>query len=140
MAAGVSEQLGSDMSPLSGRDLAALQGAWEQVALEVDGVSNPPDDLSPHGALTTFNNSNFAVHAAEGALLLEGAFTLDASATPKTIDWVDATGPDSGKRLPAIYKLEGDLFVFIAADEGAPRPTAFRAGPGQTMRTFFRRR
>ena len=48
-------------------------------------------------------------------------------------------GPDAGKILPAIYKLDGDHFVFIAGDEGAPRPTEFRTGPGQTMRSFVRR-
>ena len=128
------------MSELSSRDLAALQGSWEQVDLEADGISNPPDSLSPPGALTTFSDNHFAVRTTEGALLLEGTFTLDASATPKAINWIDSIGPDSGKQLPAIYRLEGDLLIFIAGDEGAPRPTTFRTGSGQTMRTFVRRR
>ena len=127
------------MSQLSSRDLAALQGLWEQVDLEADGISNPPDELSSRGALTTFSGNHFAVRSNEGALLLEGRFTLDASADPKAITWMDSTGPDTGKQLPAIYTLEGDLFIFIAADEGAPRPTIFRTGPGQTMRTMVRR-
>jgi uncharacterized protein (TIGR03067 family) len=127
------------MSQLSRRDLAALQGLWEQVDLEVDGISNPSDELSPPGALTSISDNHFAVRTTEGALLLEGTFTLNASATPKAINWIDSMGPDLGKQLPAIYKLEGDLFIFIAADEGAPRPTIFRTGPGQTMRTFARR-
>lgn len=127
------------MSRASGQDLAALQGLWEQVALEVDGISNPPDDLSPRGVLTEFNGNHFAVHTPEGELLLEGIFTLDASTSPKTINWVDSMGPDSGKQLPAIYELEGDDFIFIAADAGAPRPSVFRTGPGQTMRSFVRR-
>jgi uncharacterized protein (TIGR03067 family) len=128
-----------EMSKLSKRDLAALQGSWEQIDLEADGISNPPDDLSPPGALTTFSGNHFAIHTAEGVLLLEGTFTLDASASPKAINYIDSMGPDLGKQLPAIYKLEGDLFVFVAAEEGAPRPTSFRTGPGQTMRSFRRR-
>src|SRR6266481_5635471 len=128
------------MSQLSDRDLEALQGLWEQVDLEADGNSNPPDDLSPPGALTTFGNNHFTVRTTEGVLLLEGTFALDASVIPKAIDYVDSMGPDKGKCLPAIYRLEGDLFIFIAANEGAPRPTIFRTGPGQTMRTFVRRR
>ncbi|WP_217638751.1 hypothetical protein [Frateuria terrea] len=40
-------------------------------------------------------------------------------ASPGAITWIDAIGPDAGKRLPASYRLEGDRFVFIAADEGA---------------------
>ena len=48
-------------------------------------------------------------------------------------------GDDAGKQLPASYRLEGDEFVFIAADEHMPRPITFSTGPGQTMRTFIRR-
>ena len=113
---------------------------WEQVDLEADGISNPPDELSPPGAITIISDNNFAVRTTEGAMLLEGTFTLDASVTPKMINWIDSIGPDLGKQLPAIYKLEGDLFIFVAADEGAPRPTTFRTGVGQIMRTFVRRR
>jgi uncharacterized protein (TIGR03067 family) len=120
-------------------DLAALQGMWEQVAAEENGVCNP---LDAYGGpvLTTFHHNHFAVRrAADGVLLLEGRFELDAAASPKAINWIDAIGPDAGKSLPAIYKLDGDHFVFIAADEGAPRPTEFRTSAGQTMRTFVRR-
>ncbi|HMH64768.1 MAG TPA: TIGR03067 domain-containing protein [Rhizomicrobium sp.] len=90
-------------------------------------------------SLTTFHQNRFAVWSAKGVMLLEGRFELDASTDPKTVNWIDAMGPDAGKILPAIYKLDGDHFVFIAGDEGAPRPTEFRTGPGQTMRSFVRR-
>lgn len=122
----------------SAQDLAALQGVWEQVALEADGIANPPDDVGGPGALTTIRGEHFAVHTVEGELLLEGVFTLDASSAPKAITWIDAIGEDAGKHLPASYVLDGDHFVFIAADEGCLRPTAFRTSPGQTMRTFVR--
>jgi uncharacterized protein (TIGR03067 family) len=82
----------------------------------------------------------FEVRTAEGGLLLEGRFTLDATAMPKAITWIDSIGADAGKHLPASYRLEGDRFTFIATDEGMPRPTVFRTGPGQTMRSFVRRR
>jgi uncharacterized protein (TIGR03067 family) len=128
------------MQTCTSQDLAALKGTWEQVDLEADGISNPPDDLSPPGAVTIFSDSHFEVRTTEGALLLEGTFTLDATISPKGINYTDSMGPDSGKQLLAIYKLEGDFFIFIAASEGAPRPTIFRTGPGQTMRSFVRRR
>jgi uncharacterized protein (TIGR03067 family) len=121
-------------------DLAALQGAWLQVAFEEHGIVDAPDDVGAQGAITTFTGHHFAVHTVEGVLLLEGTFTLDASMTPKAITWVDAIGPDAGKPLPASYVLEGDHFRFIAADEGAPRPVVFRSSPGLTMRTFERKR
>ena len=110
-----------------------------QVDLEENGVSNPPDEYGPPGAVTTFRENHFEVRTVEGILLLEGSFELDPLASPKAVDWIDDIGPDAGKRLPAIYWLEEEKFVFIAADEGAQRPDVFRTGPGQTMRTFIRK-
>ncbi|HET7664074.1 MAG TPA: TIGR03067 domain-containing protein [Rhodanobacteraceae bacterium] len=120
------------------RDLAALQGVWEQVAFEEDGVVDPPDTHGAPGALTLIEGQRFTVRTTEGQVLLKGSFTLDASTTPKSITWIDAMGADAGKRLPASYVLEGERFVFIAGNEGALRPTAFRTEPGQTMRGFVR--
>ncbi|OLF53702.1 TIGR03067 domain-containing protein [Pseudomonas chlororaphis] len=126
------------MSPDDLLDLQRLQGAWEQVELEDNGVSNPPDEHGAPGALTLIQGQGFRVMTLEGELLLAGRFTLDTSTTPKSITWVDSIGADVGKYLPASYQLEGDHFVFIAADEGQPRPTQFRTGPGQTLRRFIR--
>jgi uncharacterized protein (TIGR03067 family) len=123
----------------SEHDLAKLQGEWVQIGLEADGIVEPVDDHGPNGAVTTISGHHFAVHSVEGQLLLEGNFTLDASLNPKAITWVDAMGADAGKHLPASYVLEDDRFVFIAADEGMPRPIVFRTVPGLTMRTFVRR-
>lgn len=123
----------------SHHDQLALQGEWEQIALEDSGVINPVDEHSAPGALTTISGDQFRVVTIGGEVLLAGSFTLDASTTPKTIIWVDSMGADAGKQLLASYQLEGDHFVFIAADEGMPRPTCFSTEPGQTMRTFVRR-
>ncbi|WLH09716.1 TIGR03067 domain-containing protein [Pseudomonas lurida] len=127
------------MSSISDPDIQALQGAWEQVALEDSGVLNPPDAHSAPGALTTITGDRFEVKTVSGEVLLAGRFFLDSSTVPKRITWIDAIGDDAGKHLPASYRLEGNEFVFIAADESMPRPIAFSTGPGQTMRTFVRR-
>ena len=125
----------------SERDLTALQGTWKQVAFEEDGNPDAIDSYGDSsGSLTTFRGNHFSVRGNSEQLLLEGTFALDASRTPKTIDWTDSTGADAGKTLPAIYKLEGDHFVFVAADEHASRPAEFRTAPGLTMRTFLRLR
>jgi uncharacterized protein (TIGR03067 family) len=128
----------STETDLSTADLAMLQGTWEQVSMEEDGVFNPPDTHGAPGAKTTIIGNSFSVTTAEGHVLLEGTFELDARTEPKSITWIDSTGSDAGKRLPASYILDGGSFVFIAADEGAPRPTDFRTKPGLTMRSFVR--
>ena len=126
------------MSGPSDLDLAALQGNWRQTDFQENGIANPPDEIGALGSITTFSETRFSVVTSAGKMLLNGTFELDASTSPKSITWIDAIGPDTGKRLPAIYRLEDDLFVFIAADEGASRPTEFRTAAGQTMRTFRR--
>jgi uncharacterized protein (TIGR03067 family) len=120
-------------------DLAALQGCWEQVYLEVDGVVGPPDEHAAPGALTIISGNGFSVRRATGEVMLEGVFELDAGTLPKSITWIDSIGADAGKRLPASYRLERDSFTFIAADEAAARPVVFRTVVGLTMRGFVRR-
>ncbi|MGB7647158.1 MAG: TIGR03067 domain-containing protein [Pseudomonas fluorescens] len=127
------------MQLLSDPDYQMLQGAWEQTSLEDNGVLNPVDAHSAPGAITTISGDQFEVKTVNGEILLAGSFSLDSSTQPKSITWVDSMGDDAGKPLPASYRLEGDDFVFIAADEGMPRPAVFSTGPGQTMRTFVRR-
>ena len=127
------------MSSISDPDVQALQGKWEQTSLEDSGVLDPVDAHSAPGAITTINGDRFEVKTVSDEVLLAGRFFLDSTAVPKRMTWVDTIGEDAGKLLPASYRLEGDVFVFIAADEGLPRPTVFSTGPGQTMRTFVRR-
>ncbi|TFY91248.1 TIGR03067 domain-containing protein [Pseudomonas nabeulensis] len=127
------------MSLISNPDFQALQGDWEQTSLEDNGVLNPADAHTAPGAITTINGDHFEVKTVGGEVLLAGRFFLDSTTTPKSITWVDSIGEDAGKHLPASYRLDGDDFVFIAADENMPRPASFSTGPGQTMRTFIRR-
>ncbi|MBE8590219.1 TIGR03067 domain-containing protein [Pseudomonas sp. MAFF 301449] len=127
------------MSSISDPDVQALQGTWEQTSLEDSGVLNPVDAHSAPGATTVIKGDRFEVKTIGGDVLLEGRFFLDGTTVPKSITWVDSIGDDAGKHLPASYRLEGDTFVFIAADEGMPRPVSFTTGAGQTMRSFIRR-
>lgn len=125
-------------STATDRDLAALQGTWQQIAFEENGIRNAPDSHAAGGATTTITGYHFDVRGHGGQLILKGNFTLDASTSPKSITWIDSVGEDKDKPLPAIYALEHDRFVFIAADTDMPRPTVFHTGPGQTMRSFVR--
>ncbi|MFB3305905.1 TIGR03067 domain-containing protein [Pseudomonas sp. AMR01] len=127
------------MTTLFDPDYQALQGTWEQTSLEDSGVLNPIDAHSAPGAITTITDDRFEVTTVTGDVLLAGRFVLDSATTPKSITWVDSIGDDAGKPLPASYYLDAQNFVFIAADEGMPRPSVFSTGPGQTMRTFVRR-
>ncbi len=121
-------------------DLQKLQGTWKQTRFEENGVIEPPDVHGGNGAITTIEGDRFAVHAPEGGLLLSGSLILNSSRTPKSITWIDSMGDDAGKLLPASYELDDDSFIFIAADEGMPRPSVFVTSPGLTLRGFIRHR
>ena len=109
-------------------DLDRLQGSWRQTEGDDD-----------YGAgLCTFAGDRFTVRDHDGAVMLEGTFVLDEGATPRQVDWTDATGPDAGTVLPAIYELTDTTLVFVAANADMPRPTAFRAGDGEVLRRFVR--
>ena len=122
------------------KDLALLQGTWEQVGVEANGVANLDDEFNAAGTLATFKGNEFSVVSADGELILKGKFHLDASTIPRQATWIEDVGQDKGKQLPGIYNLSGDNFVFVAAgDERTAKPTDFRAETGQTMRRFVRR-
>lgn len=121
-------------------DLQALQGRWRQVAFERDGVDDPPDDHGAPGSLTIISGDRYQVFTAEGDLILEGAFVLDAEATPKTLTFTDDVGPKGRTSLVSTYRVEGDEFAFIAALGGGPRPVEFKTREGQVMRRFRRER
>jgi len=120
-------------------DLRRLQGDWIQVRFEENGIADPPDDHSAPGAILTIRGESFRVAVPGEPPILEGSFVLDASTTPKSITWTDATGADAGKPLPAIYTLDETTFTFLAADADMARPDAFGAGPGLTLRSLRRR-
>lgn len=103
-------------------DRQALQGTWEQIALEDSGIANPPDEHSAPGALTTIEGDQFRVTTQEGEVLLQGCFTLDASTTPKSITWIDAIGlTQESAYPPATSWMASALFL-------SPR---MKACPGQ---------
>lgn len=126
------------MDEMTKADMQRLQGSWLPRRFEENGVENPPDSHSAPGAVLTIMGHEFHVAVPGRPTILEGIFTLDATTLPKCITWIDSIGEDAGKALPAIYDLTTDGFIFVAADEGMPRPTAFSTGPGLTLRSFVR--
>lgn len=121
-------------------DLQALQGDWQQVAFEKDGIDDPPDDHGAPNATLSIAGNRYRVFTPEGDLILEGTFELDTAATPRCMVWTDDAGAEGKRSLTCSYRIDGDRFAFVGALDGGPHPTEFRAGRGQVMRTFARRR
>lgn len=73
------------MSSISDTDVQALQGAWEQIALEDSGVLNPSDAHSAPGAITTITGDRFEVKTVSGEVLLAGRFSWTAAPFPRAL-------------------------------------------------------
>ena len=114
-------------------DVELFQGTWKQIAYERDGVKEPPDELGWEPRVT-FSGNTFVVTLADGSVPIKGAFKLDSTQQPKSMDLTDTFGADAGKTFLAIYSLEGDRLVFCAADEGQDRPSSFETIPGHVLR------
>jgi len=121
------------------KEMQRLQGTWQQIGYERDGVTEPLDELGWEPR-TTFVGDRFVVTLADGSIPIKGTYKIDPTRNPKTVDWTDTIGEDAGKTLLAIYRLEEDRFTFCAAYPGLERPTEFRTRPGQVLRVSQRER
>ena len=120
------------------RDLALLQGAWQQVGHEANGTACAPDEFSD--AVTQFSGNEYSVVRPDGTLLVRGRIRLDATTIPRQAMLVREAGLDRGKIFAAIYSLSDDCLVLAAAnDDRATAPTDFRTEIGQFLRRFVRK-
>jgi RNA polymerase sigma factor (sigma-70 family) len=118
--------------PLGNRaqsDHEAIQGRWKVVAWEVDGWKESTANLI--GVKITGGRIFIKFKEDKGGVS-EIPYRLDEAHRPKHIDWVEASGENKGKVVPAgIYHLEGDTLVlcFGAGNKVRQRPTKFETQP-----------
>jgi uncharacterized protein (TIGR03067 family) len=106
-------------------DLKAMVGKWKMETAKFDGKE----------VTNTFKGLKFEIR--EGGKYAvdfgdekdEGTFTVDPSKAPKEIDIKSTGGPNKGKTIKAIYKLDSDtLTVCYEFDAtAAQRPTEFES-------------
>ena len=118
-------------------DLEALQGTWQQIAYEKDGLKEPLDEKGWEPK-TIFSGNTFTVILADGTIPIRGTFTLDPSQNPKAVTYTDTFGEDAGKTFSGIYSLEGDRFAFCVSAPGQAPPKEFKTMPGQVLRVSQR--
>ena len=103
------------------KDLEKFQGNWVIESVIVDGEPLPAEVVKVFKM--TFKDDNYTVLIGEEKT--EGAFHLDPSKNPKTIDIVPENGPDRGRKQSGIYEFDGDKIKICAAQPGKDRPTNF---------------
>jgi uncharacterized protein (TIGR03067 family) len=119
-------------------ELAKLQGTWQLVWAETEGKKT--DEAQVKQIRVTINGSSHTVRFGDKVIVHDVAFNVDPTRTPHwTTDTIN-DGPDKGKQILGIYRLDGDTLTSCAARVGEARPTEFasKPGSGQTVRVFYR--
>jgi uncharacterized protein (TIGR03067 family) len=118
-------------------DLAKLQGEWVMVAGNADGEEMPAAFLTTAKRVCANDETTVTIG---GQLIMKAKFTLDATKTPKTIDYQATDGPTKGRKHLGIYEFAGEQVKFCFGSPDAARPTDFtsRPGEGRTLSTWKR--
>jgi uncharacterized protein (TIGR03067 family) len=108
------------------KDLAKLQGTWFTVSINARGTAGGEDTADT----ITYEGTEY-VQRRNGQEWAAGTITIvDATASPKQIDYTVTHGPQRGLHLRSIYTLDGDDHR-ICSDEGDNnRPTEFSGKSG----------
>jgi uncharacterized protein (TIGR03067 family) len=119
-------------------ELARLQGTWQLVAAETDGKQAPKERVEQ--VRVVIKGTAHTVIFGEQVVARDVKFDIDPTKDPKQTTDTISEGPDQGKQIKGIYRLEGDTLTSCVASIGKDRPTEFASKPGggHTLRTFRR--
>lgn len=104
-------------------DCTALQGTWSLASAVMAG--NPfPEQLVKTISLT-LKDGRYTVMVGQGKD--EGTAKHDAGKNPKTMEITGTDGPNKGKTMLAIYKINGDSLTICYDLTGKAYPTEFKS-------------
>jgi uncharacterized protein (TIGR03067 family) len=109
------------------KELAALEGEWSMVSGERDGQALAEDIVKTGKRVS--KDGETAVSFGD-TVYMKAKYTIDATKTPKTIDYEVIDGPFKGKKQLGIYKIEDDKATFCFAAPDKDRPTKFESKAG----------
>jgi uncharacterized protein (TIGR03067 family) len=107
------------------KTLDAIQGHWTMVSFEVNGEAVGEEQIKTGRLVVERDRYMPALGEQRGSF----SILLDPAPDPKAIDLTFSDGPQKGKTLKGIYKLEGNRFtVCRALTPDNVRPTEFATG------------
>ncbi|HEY2158644.1 MAG TPA: TIGR03067 domain-containing protein [Isosphaeraceae bacterium] len=116
---------------------AKHQGTWTVVSQVRDGKEAPADVVR---SIRRVVEGDHVTWTRDGKSFAGTKIEYDVTRTPHALDLIPDGGPNRGKHVLGIYKLESDELVICVADTDGPRPTDFDAPAGskRTLQKFRR--
>jgi len=131
---------GNSMDQLIDTDYQRLSGSWVLSYGVVDGQP-VAEEVRKQTRLITDRDKFTLSTGAQTGTSEDGTFTIDPTKSPKTVDSVQASGPDKGKTFLGIYEIIDDNHKRACwAPAGKSRPTDFTstAGSGHILQVWER--
>ena len=108
-----------------------LAGSWVPVAADVSG--HVLDIMELRVACLSFDTEHYAIVDHAGQVVDEGTWQLGALDNPRSIDLLGSAGPNAGRRVLAIFALDGDRLCLGYDMERDQRPSGWRCEPDQLL-------
>ena len=111
------------------KDLDKLQGKWEYVSFESNGMKMPEDQIKRMSI--TFSGDKWTVRESD-KVVVSGTQKLNPLArTPHEVDSLTTEGDGKGTTMLGIYELKGDTMRVCFDPQGKERSTSFTPKEGQ---------
>ncbi|MEX1233034.1 MAG: TIGR03067 domain-containing protein [Planctomycetaceae bacterium] len=107
------------------RESSVLDGEWDVVAMQGDGVAATSTELKTQRWSVAGNEITGLAHGTSGKM----SFTLDTAHTPHQINITPPDGNGKGITIAGIFEMTGQRLRICLAEQGHDRPMEFRAGP-----------
>ena len=104
--------------------MATTDGTWKPVSVELGG--EPLADEVLRTMELILEGNSYLMRA--GGQLDRGTIGFDERTDPLRMDITGTRGPNAGKHIPAIWRLDGDLLTICYGLEGEARPPSFTTG------------
>jgi uncharacterized protein (TIGR03067 family) len=102
-----------------------IEGIWVPISAELNGRPFPDEILKT--IQLSIKGNDYVVNV--GGVVDHGYIILDTTKIPMTMDIVGTEGPNKGKTIPAIYKVENRLLIICYDLDGHNRPVEFKSKP-----------
>lgn len=103
-------------------DAKTIQGVWYPVQWTLAGSSTPPPTIGTMKLTLKGDLYEFI----EGPTVDSGKTILKSKESPKAMDIVGLKGPNKGKTIPAIYRIEANRLIICYGLDGK-RPAKFES-------------